>query len=85
MAYTIELTKTARKQFDHLSIVIQNKIEKKIDDLAQNPRPQGVVKLTHEDNLYRIRSGDYRVIYQIQDKALLILVVKIGHRKEIYR
>lgn len=85
MAYTIELTKTARKQFDRLPVAIQNKIEKKIDDLAQNPRPQGVVKLTHEDSLYRIRYGDYRVIYQIQDKALLILVIKIGHRREIYR
>lgn len=85
MAYTIELTKTARKQFDHLPISIQNKLEKKIDDLAQNPRPHGVMKLTHEDNLYRIRLGDYRVIYQIQDKILLILVVKIGHRREIYR
>ena len=85
MAYKIEFSKSARKQFDALPIPVQDKLEKKIDDLAHNPRPQGVVKLTNEDNLYRIRAGDYRVIYQIQDKILLILVVKIGHRREIYR
>jgi mRNA interferase RelE/StbE len=53
--------------------------------LRENPRPQGVKKLAGEENLYRIREGDYRLIYTIGDKELIVLVVKIGDRKEIYR
>jgi mRNA-degrading endonuclease RelE of RelBE toxin-antitoxin system len=52
--------------------------------LTANPRPQGVKKLAGEDNLHRIREGDYRIIYTIRDKELIVLVVKIGDRKEIY-
>lgn len=85
MAYRIKIDKKAQRQFESLAISVQNKIEKKIDDLAQNPRPHGVEKLAGEEDLYRIRVGDYRVIYQIQDKILLVLVVKIGHRREVYR
>lgn len=58
---------------------------RKIQELEENPRPFGLKKLVAEENLYRIRVGDYRIIYQIQDKILLILVIKIGHRKDIYR
>ncbi len=53
--------------------------------LQHHPRPQGVKKLTGEDYLYRIREGDYRIIYTIQDKELIVLIVKIGDRKEVYR
>ena len=53
--------------------------------LAANPRPPGVEKLAGPDDFYRIRVGDYRIIYQIQDDVLMILVVKIGHRREVYR
>lgn len=50
-----------------------------------NPRPQGVKELAGEDDVYRIREGDYRIIYTIRDKELIVLVVKIGDRKETYR
>jgi mRNA interferase RelE/StbE len=53
--------------------------------ITLDPRHPGAVKLTSEDRLYRVRSGDYRVIYQVQDERLLILVVKVGHRREVYR
>ena len=53
--------------------------------LQYNPRPPGVKKLAGENDLYRIREGDYRIIYTIEDKELIVLVVKIGDRKEIYR
>jgi mRNA interferase RelE/StbE len=53
--------------------------------LAANPRPQGVKKLAGEDDLYRIREGDYRIICTIHDKELIVLVVKNDDRKEIYR
>jgi mRNA interferase RelE/StbE len=53
--------------------------------LKANPKPDGVKKLAGMDNLYRIRSGDYRIVYTINNKALLIIVVKIGDRKEVYK
>ena len=53
--------------------------------LQHDPRPSGVKKLGGEDDLYRIREGDYRIIYTVQDKELIVLVVKIGDRKEVYR
>ena len=53
--------------------------------LAENPRPPGCLKLSGEESLWRIRVGDYRVVYQVQDAVLLVLVVKLGHRREIYR
>ncbi len=63
----------------------RERISEKIDGLAQQPRPPGVTKVEGEDRLYRIRIGAYRVIYTIQDQQLLVLVVHIGDRKEIYR
>jgi mRNA interferase RelE/StbE len=54
-------------------------------ELAENPRRVGSEKLSGPEELYRIRVGDYRILYQIQDDALLMLVVKIGHRREVYR
>lgn len=53
--------------------------------LQYNPRPQGVKKLAGETQLYRIRKGNYRIVYTFQDKELVVLVVKIGDRKEVYR
>lgn len=54
-------------------------------NLQNHPRPAGVKTLAAEDRLYRIREGDYRIIYTIQDKELIVLALKIGNRKEIYR
>lgn len=56
-----------------------------IDGLAENPRPPGCVKLQGGDELFRVRVGDYRIVYQIQDAVLVVLVVQVGHRREIYR
>jgi mRNA interferase RelE/StbE len=56
-----------------------------IDNLEQNARPSGCVKLAGEPDLYRIRVGDYRIIYQVNDLKLTVLVLAIGHRREVYR
>ena len=56
-----------------------------MDGLAKVPQPKGVKKLTGAEDLYRIRVGNYRVVYQIQDNCLIVLVVRIGHRKDVYR
>jgi len=63
---------------------IQMRIIERVEELASNPRPAGVKKLVSEDNLYRVRVGEYRAVYQIRDRELIVLIVKVGHRREVY-
>lgn len=85
MNYLIEFSKRAEKQFLALPQSIQERLVPHINALAENPRPSKVKKLVGEENQYRIRVGDYRIVYQIQDQLLLVLILKIGHRSDIYR
>ena len=85
MAYSILLAPPAERQFKAFAPAIQKRLAKRLKSLRDNPRPQGVRKLTGEEDLYQIREGDYRIIYTIRDKELIVLVVKIGDRKEVYR
>ena len=85
MAYSILLAPPAERQLKALAETAQKRIVTRIKTLQHNPRPQGVKKLTGDDDLYRIREGNYRIIYTIRDKELVVLVVKIGDRKEVYR
>lgn len=85
MPYRIEFSPAAARQFRKYDRPIQERLQKTIDSLAAIPRPAGAKKLEGEKDLYRVRSGDYRVVYQIKDRILLVLVVRIGHRKDIYR
>ena len=85
MTYSILLAPPAERQLKSLTESVQKRIVKRLKSLRENPRPQGAKKLAGEDDLYRVREGDYRIIYTIQDKELIVLVVKIGDRKEVYR
>ena len=85
MVYRIELKPSAIKSLAEVPQPHRRRIGKKIDGLAKTPRPRGVEKLAGQDSLYRIRVGDYRVIYRIHDDALLILVVRVGGRGDVYR
>jgi mRNA interferase RelE/StbE len=85
MAYSILLSPPAERQLKSFAPAIQKRLIKRFKTLRENPRPQGVKKLAGEDDLYRIREGDYRIIYTIRDKELIVLVVKIGDRKDAYR
>lgn len=85
MAYSVLLAPPAERQFKALAEPIQKRITRRLRTLKENPRPKGVKKLAGEEDLYRIREGDYRIIYAIRDKELIVLVVKIGDRKEVYR
>ena len=85
MAYSILLAPPAERQLKALAPTIQKRLVRRLKTLQDNPRPQGVKKLAGEDNLYRIREGHYRIVYTIRDKELIILVLKIGDRKEVYR
>lgn len=81
--YTIVLTKKAQRQLDKLSDHIVTPILTAIEALANEPRPQGCKKLKGR-SAYRIRVGNYRIIYDVIDAELIIDVIALGHRKEIY-
>ena len=83
--YTIEFKPSALKQLYKLPRLAGIRAAEKIDRLARNPRPPGVEKMSGYKDYYRIRVGDYRVIYSIKDDILLVLVVRIGARKDVYR
>lgn len=83
MPYTIILSKKAQKQLDKLSDQIAEDIISAILSLEDNPRPVGCKKLKNRDG-YRIRAGNYRIIYDIIDKELLVDIITLGHRKDIY-
>jgi mRNA interferase RelE/StbE len=63
----------------------QVRIAHAIDSLADDPRPRGAVKLAGDQDFYRLRAGDYRIIYSITDEKLIVLVIAVGHRRDIYR
>ena len=84
MAYQIEFAPHAYRQLKNLERDTQLLLLAKIEELSTNPRPAGVKKLASVENLYRIRVDDYRVVYQIRDRALIIVVVKVGHRRDVY-
>jgi mRNA interferase RelE/StbE len=85
MKYRIEFSPSAESQFKKLPREVQTRLKPRIDGLTENPFPRGVRKLSAEENLYRLRIGDYRIIYQVKGRVLLILILKIGHRKDVYR
>ena len=85
MAHRIDFARSAAKQLASLSGKVRRRISEKIDALKDDPLPRGMEKLAGEEDLYRVRSGDYRIIYRYQSGVLTILVLKIAHRREVYR
>ena len=85
MSYSILLLPSARKSLATLPKADQARVDRHIIALAENPRPPGCVKLSGLSDLWRIRVGDYRVVYQIQDRKLIVVVVTIAHRRDVYR
>lgn len=84
MKYTVLIERYAQKQIMKLDSKIIPVIKASISALADNPRPFGYKKLKGEE-AYRIRVGDYRIIYEINDQTIIITVVSVGHRKDIYK
>lgn len=85
MTYEILYKKSVDKDLRKLSTVNRRQVIAKIQLLATSPFSPGVTKLRGSIDLYRLRHGDYRIIYQVKDKQLIIIVIKIGHRREVYR
>ena len=84
-AYKIELEPRARKRLALLDGPVRHRVAASIDKLSLEPRPSGAVALTGRPGVLRIRSGDYRILYEIRDDQLIVLVIDVGHRREIYR
>ena len=82
--YEIEFAKSVRKDFRKIPKKDTEKILKLIESLSENPRPLNSKKLTGEQ-IYRIRQGRYRILYEIEDWKLIVFVVRVGDRKEVYR
>jgi mRNA interferase RelE/StbE len=82
--YKIYIKPTAVKELQRIPKRDVNKIIEKIRSLSSNPRPPGCEKLS-ADEKYRVRQGRYRIVYSIEDDKLVVLIIKIGHRKDIYR
>ncbi len=85
MTYFIITPKAVQKQLDALPNDVYDRIVVKIQQLAEDPRPDGVIKMKGADNEYRIRIGDYRVRYEIDDEELIVLLLQCKHRKDVYR
>jgi mRNA interferase RelE/StbE len=86
MPYTVEVLRRAEKVLRGLTDrKLYHRLREAIDALATAPRPQGCTKLSGTKNIYRVRVGDHRIVYQIVDDRLLVLVIDLGHRREIYR
>lgn len=85
MSYQIQFTSAARRQLISLPRQLVARVDSAIQRLAEDPRPNGAEKLKGGQNLYRIRVGDYRVVYTIEDARLLIVVIRIGNRRDVYR
>jgi mRNA interferase RelE/StbE len=83
--YRIEVTREALRALAKLDKPVRRHVQVAIDGLGENPRPSGVIALQGLRGAYRLRVGNYRVIYTIDDNRLVVLVVDLGHRREIYR
>lgn len=85
--YLVLLVPSAKRALASLPIAVQRRLRGAIDGLATDPRPPGSKLLAGKatDRLWRIRAGDYRILYDIRDEELVVLVIRVGHRREVYR
>ncbi len=83
-SYSILLTKSAARELESVPTKDRQRIVARIGALADNPRPVGAEKLSGDDK-YRLRQGNYRILYEIVDAELIVTVVRVGNRREVYR
>ena len=84
MSYRVEVAPEAVRQLRKLDRVARRRVQVAIKLLAGDPRPSGVTKLVGGDGEWRVRTGDYRIVYEIHDNVVLVLVIAVGHRRDIY-
>ena len=85
MSYTVRLDSRTLKTLDRLPGDMHGRVMRKLESLQEDPRPVGVEKLAGPEDLYRVRVGDWRIVYAIRDRELVVIVIRIGHRREVYR
>jgi len=85
MPYAVLLSPAAEREWRKLPHQIRKRANKAMLSLEKDPRPSGTVKLSGSTNRWRIRVGDYRIIYQIDDSAPQVLILRIAHRRQVYR
>ena len=85
VAYELTFARSARKELERLSQPLRMRVFRRIESLATNPRPAGCRKLEGAEDLWRIRIGDYRVIYSVDDKRRLVDISAVRHRSDVYR
>lgn len=85
MTYQVEIAPAAARQMRKLDAPALRRVQAAIELLADHPRPSGARKLVGGQGEWRVRTGGYRIVYEIRDEVLLVLVVAVGHRRDIYR
>lgn len=85
MKYKVEIVPKASKYLDKIDPIFSKKLREKIRSLSIDPRHNGSIKLLGYKNLYRTRVGKYRIIYEIHDHKVIVVVVNIDHRKDVYK
>ncbi|NYH52510.1 mRNA interferase RelE/StbE [Nocardiopsis arvandica] len=83
--YTVSFADQALKQLGKLDKPIRLRIARKVQELAADPRPSGSIPLKGDTGAWRVKAGDYRIIYMIHDGQLVVLVLSVAHRREVYR
>lgn len=83
--YRIQFKASAAKEFKKLPLSVKQRVSISLDNLQQEPRPSGVVKLQGEEPLYRVRVGDYRIVFAVDDDEKIITVTRIRHRQDVYK
>ena len=83
-SYSLQIKRSAAKELEGIPLKDRRRLVRRIRDLALDPRPAGCEKLSGLEK-YRVRQGDYRILYAVDDSALSVVIVKIGHRRDVYR
>ncbi|WP_210495431.1 type II toxin-antitoxin system RelE/ParE family toxin [Patulibacter sp. SYSU D01012] len=84
MSYEVQLAPAAARQLRKLDPQVRRRIQAALELLAQDPRPPAATRLVGGAGEWRVRTGDYRIVYEIHDGTLLVLVLRIGHRRDVY-
>lgn len=85
MTYRVQVAPAAVRQLRKLDPNARRRVQAAIELLMEQPRPSGAKKLVGGDSEWRVRTGDHRIIYEIHDDVLLVLVIAVGHRRDVYR
>jgi len=85
LSYRVEFVRSAAKTYSRLDTVLQRRVDRELNRLSETPRHPGVIRLQSADDLYRVRIGDLRLLFNVEDQVLVVLIVKIGQRGSVYR